>query len=86
VAMRNRLASWDASSSRTVSRGESEFEWYRIWQLKVPNKVKKFMSHFAHNNLLAQRNLARCGVLVLILIQDVLFVQGLMRIVAASFF
>ena len=54
--MRNRLASWDASSSRTVSRGESEFEWYRIWQLKVPNKVKKFMWHFAHNNLLAQKN------------------------------
>ena len=36
----------------------------KIWKLKVPNKVKMFMWHFAHNSLPVRRNLARRGVVI----------------------
>jgi hypothetical protein len=63
VARRDRLAGWDASTSETI-RDDSAFEWYRIWKLKVPNKVKMFMWRFAHNSLPVRRNLARRGVII----------------------
>lgn len=34
----------------------------KIWQLKVPNKVKMFVWRLAHNSLPVKRNLARRGV------------------------
>ena len=63
IARRGTLAGWDASTSGTV-RDDSDFEWYIIWKLNVPNKVKMFMWRFAHNSLPVQRNLARRGVVI----------------------
>jgi hypothetical protein len=39
-----------------------EFNWFRIWILKVPNTVKMFMWRLAHNSLPVRRNVARWGV------------------------
>ena len=58
VARRDRLAGWDASTSWTV-RDDSVFEWYRIWKLKVPKKVKTFMWHFAHNSLPVRKKFSK---------------------------
>ena len=58
VARRDRLAGWDASTSWTV-RDDSVFEWYRIWKLKVPNKVKTFMWRFAHNSLPVRKKFSK---------------------------
>src|SRR5688572_29153007 len=35
----------------------SEFEWHKIWQLKVPNKVKTFIWRLAHNSLQVRRKM-----------------------------
>jgi len=64
VARREAVASWDASSSGTKGQEEGEFEWRKIWQLHVPNKVKVFFWQLAHNSLPVRRNLARRGVLI----------------------
>ena len=63
VARRDIVACWDASTSGAVRDG-SDFERHRIWKLNVPNKVKMFMWHFAHNSLPVRRNLARRGVVI----------------------
>ena len=43
VARREAFAGRDASSSSTEGQKEGEFEWRKIWQLQVPNKVKMFL-------------------------------------------
>ena len=67
----NHLISWlwpgemhlsDASTSGSASNREDEFQWHKIWQLKVPNKVHMFIWHLAHNNLPVKRNLAHRGI------------------------
>jgi hypothetical protein len=62
VAKRDRLPGLDTSTSRSGSDNKNQFEWYKIWQLKVPNKVKIFMWRFAHNSLPTRRNLVRHGI------------------------
>jgi hypothetical protein len=62
VAWRDRLADLDSSTSGSGSDNKCQFEWYKIWQLKVPNKVKIFMWRFAHNSLPTRRNLVRQGI------------------------
>jgi len=62
VARRDALAHMDASTSGTVSNREGEFQWHKIWQLKVPNKIQMFIWHLAHNNLPVKRNLAHRGI------------------------
>jgi len=52
----------DASSSTCGNGSERNFQWIKIWQLKVPNKVKMFVWRFAHNSLPVKRNVARRGV------------------------
>ena len=41
---------------------EGEFQWLKIWKLKVPNKVQMFIWRFAHNSLPVRRNVARRGI------------------------
>jgi ribonuclease HI len=55
VAKREALAGRDGSTS-----DGTEFQWNKIWQLKVPNKVQMFLWRFAHSSLPVRRNLARC--------------------------
>jgi len=43
VARREALAGRDGSTS-----DGTEFQWNKIWQLKVPNKVQMFLWRFAH--------------------------------------
>jgi len=57
VARREDLAERDASTS-----DGNGFQWYKIWQLKVPNKIQMFLWRFAHNSLLVRRNIARRGI------------------------
>jgi hypothetical protein len=52
----------DASSSEVKGENGGSFNWYKIWQLQVPNKVKMFIWSFAHNSLPVWRNVARRGV------------------------
>jgi hypothetical protein len=54
VARREALTGRDGSTS-----DGTEFQWNKIWQLKVPNKVQMFLWGFAHNSLPVRRNLAR---------------------------
>ena len=61
VAVRDNSSGRDASSSRDVVSDVGQFNWLRIWQLKVPNKVKMFIWRLAHNSLV-RRNIARRGV------------------------
>jgi hypothetical protein len=62
VARIDRLAGLDTSTSGSGSDNKCQFEWYKIWQLKVPNKVKIFMWSFAHNSLPTRTNLVRHGI------------------------
>ena len=58
---RDQLTGKDASSVSTTNEGDA-FSWYKIWQTKLPNKVKMFIWRLAHNNLHVRRNLQRRGV------------------------
>ena len=62
VARSDALAHMDASTSQTVINREGEFQWHKIWQLKVPNKTQMFIWRLAHNSLLLRRILAHRGI------------------------
>jgi hypothetical protein len=62
VALRDVQTGQDASCSVSAHGDERGFQWIKIWQLKVPNKVKMFIWRLAHNSLPVRRNLARRGV------------------------
>ena len=63
VHIRDRDLGKDASSSAAaVSGNNDEFMWHKLWQLKLPNKVKMFIWRLGHNSLPVRRNLARRGV------------------------
>ncbi|WVZ67661.1 hypothetical protein U9M48_016710 [Paspalum notatum var. saurae] len=64
VHIRDRDLGKDASSSTaaTVSGNNDEFMWHKLWQLKLPNKMKMFIWRLAHNSLPVRRNLVRRGV------------------------
>jgi len=57
VARREALAGRDASTS-----DGNGFQWYKIWKLKVPNKVQMFLWRFAHNSPPVRRNIAHRGI------------------------
>jgi len=61
VQKRDALTGRDASSSGCAGGCGSEFQWFKIWQIKSPNKVKMFIWRFAHNSLPVRRNLTRRG-------------------------
>jgi len=52
----------DANSSNAAVLSDVQFKWHKIWQMKVPNKVKMFIWRFAHNSLPVRRNISRRGV------------------------
>jgi hypothetical protein len=54
----------DASSSTSIpgTIKNDGFNWHKIWQLKVPNKICMFIWRLAHNSLPVKRNLAERGV------------------------
>lgn len=52
----------DATTSASSAMQGSEFEWHKIWQLRVPNKVNMFVRRFTHSSLPVRRNLKRRGV------------------------
>jgi len=52
----------DASTSMAENQNTYDFRWGTLWQLNIPNKIKMFLWHFAHNSLLLRRNIARRGV------------------------
>ena len=62
VAVRDNSSGRDASSSRNEVSDVGQFNWVRIWQLQVPNKVEMFIWRLAHNSLPVRRNIARLGV------------------------
>jgi hypothetical protein len=62
VARRDTKIGQDASSSEVKGENGGSYDWYTIWQLQVPNKVKMFIWRFAHNSLPVERNVARRGV------------------------
>lgn len=62
VQIRDREAGHDASMSNAAESNGEGFPWYKIWQMKVPNKVKMFLWRSAHNSLQVRRNLKRRGV------------------------
>ena len=62
VARRDALTGRDSSSSGCANGYEGDFQWIKIWQLKIPNKIKLFIWHLAHNSLPVRRNVARRGV------------------------
>ncbi|GJN09802.1 hypothetical protein PR202_ga27842 [Eleusine coracana subsp. coracana] len=41
----------DASSSSASAMNLPSFDWYKIWQKKLPSKVKMLLWRFAHNSL-----------------------------------
>lgn len=57
VAKRDALAPMDACTSGSVSNREGEFQWHKIWQLKVPNKVQMFVWRLTQNSLLEELKL-----------------------------
>jgi ribonuclease HI len=64
VQQRDNSTRQDASSSRKEASEMGQFNWFKIWKLKVPNKVKMFMWRLAHNILPVRRNVARRGVML----------------------
>jgi hypothetical protein len=62
VARRDAHTGQDASSYVSANRGVRGFLWVKIWQLKVPNKVKMFIWRLARNSLPVRRNIIRCEV------------------------
>jgi hypothetical protein len=62
VQIRDNKLNKDASSSSSGSLEQGNFKWHRIWQLKLPNKVKMFVWRLTHNSLPVRRNLARRGI------------------------
>jgi hypothetical protein len=50
VTRRDAMARCDASTSGDSSGDEGDFNWFRIRQLNVPNKIKMFLWCFAHNS------------------------------------
>lgn len=62
VQTRDQRAGANASSSGTRANQAQPFEWQRIWQQQLPNKVNMFVWRFAHNSLPVRRNLKRRGV------------------------
>lgn len=51
VQIRDNQQGNDVSGSNTSMLSTSGFEWHKIWQLRLPNKVKMFLWRFAHNSL-----------------------------------
>ena len=45
------LQAGDCSTSGNINGSEGEFKWHKIWQFKVPNKVKMFVWRLAHNTI-----------------------------------
>jgi hypothetical protein len=62
VQIRDSKLNKDASSSSSGSLQQENFKWHRIWQLKLPNKVKMFVWRLTHNSLPVRHNLARRGI------------------------
>jgi len=62
VSRRDVKAGRDASTSGSSRGDNGDFEWYRIWKLQIPNKVKMFIWRLAHNSLPVRRNVSRRGV------------------------
>ena len=62
VTRRDALTGRDGSTSGNPNGGGDEFKWHKIWQLKVPNKVKMFVWRLAHNSLPVRRNVANRGI------------------------
>jgi hypothetical protein len=62
VQIRDSKLNKDASSSSSGSLQQENFKWNRIWQLKLPNKVKMFVWRLTHNSLPVCHNLARRGI------------------------
>jgi len=64
VTIRDANRGDDASSSKNEVGEEGHFNWLKIWQLNVPNKIKIFIWRLAHNSLPVKSNVARRGVLL----------------------
>ena len=62
VSRRDVKASRDASTSGSSRGDNGDFDWYKIWKLQIPNKVKMFIWRLAHNSLPVRRNVSRRGV------------------------
>jgi hypothetical protein len=62
VQIREHELGRDASSSGSAQGTDGVFAWYKIWQLKFPNKVDMFIWRMVHNSLPVRRNLARRGI------------------------
>jgi len=62
VQIRDQQKGTDASTSMAENQNANGFRWGKLWQLNIPNKIKMFLWHFAHNSLPLRRNIARRGV------------------------
>lgn len=62
VQCRDNMEGRDAATSASAGPQGSGFQWHKIWQLRLPNKIKMFAWRFAHNSLAVRRNLTRRGV------------------------
>lgn len=60
--MKDNIEARGSSSSASAGQQGNDFQWHKIWQMSLPNKVKMFVWHFIHNSLAVRRNLARRGV------------------------
>lgn len=56
---RDNVAGRLAEGSTGGGIAEAQFSWYKIWQLKVPNKIQMFLWRFIPNNLPVRNNLKR---------------------------
>jgi hypothetical protein len=60
ISLRDAKNRRDASSS--ISIGNANDQWRKIWNLELPTKVKFFLWRFAHNSLPTRMNIQRKGV------------------------
>ncbi|OQU93325.1 hypothetical protein SORBI_3001G521001 [Sorghum bicolor] len=57
VQIRDHQKGTDASTSMAENQNTYGFRWGKLWQLNIPNKIKMFLWHFAHNTLPLRRNI-----------------------------
>jgi hypothetical protein len=61
VSKRNALAGRNVATSGSKSNDDGDFQWHKIWMLKVPSKVQMFIWRLAHNIFPVGRNVACRG-------------------------